>query len=41
MESWIGRVMSTNEKAVALSVIVGIIAAYATRAFMQDYIEDN
>ena len=41
MERILGRALSQNEKAAALSIIVGLIATLLTRELLQDYIEDN
>ena len=41
MERLLGRALSQNEKAAAVSLVVGLIAAFVTRELLQDYIEDN
>mmetsp|Transcript_9570 Transcript_9570/g.11790 ORF Transcript_9570/g.11790 Transcript_9570/m.11790 type:complete len:99 (+) Transcript_9570:43-339(+) len=41
MESLLGRALSSNEKALAISVVVGIIVALVTREYLEDVMDDN
>mmetsp|Transcript_45357 Transcript_45357/g.60215 ORF Transcript_45357/g.60215 Transcript_45357/m.60215 type:complete len:99 (+) Transcript_45357:33-329(+) len=41
MESLLGRALSSNEKALAISVAMGIIVTLVTREYLQDVMDDN